>query len=31
MTTQDLTTFTESGANAPLFTVLSGSVSVEVF
>ena len=29
MTTQDLTTFTESGANAPLFTVLSGSVSVD--
>ena len=28
MATQDLTTFTESGDNAPLFTVLSGSVSV---
>ena len=29
MTTQDLTTFTESGANAPLFDVLSGSVTVD--
>jgi len=29
MTTQDLTTFTESGVHAPLFTVLSGSVTMD--
>ena len=28
MTTQDLTTFTESGVHSPLFTVLSGSVTM---